>query len=145
MSAETRVLSATWQAPRPSAVIPRHSLAQQAPGDDHPLDLARPLADRAELDVAVVLLGREVLDEAVAAEDLHALLRRPDGHFRRVELGHGRELRDALPFVLDRGGAVAEQTRGVDLRRHVGEHELDGLELRDGLAERRALLGVVAR
>src|SRR6266542_4697035 len=47
---------------------------QQVPRDDHPLDLARPLPDRAELHVAVVLLRREVLDEAVAAEDLHAAL-----------------------------------------------------------------------
>ena len=35
-----------------------------------------------------------------------------------------------------------EQARGVELGRHVGEHELDGLVLRDGDAEALALLRV---
>jgi hypothetical protein len=47
--------------------------------------------------------------------------------------------------VLHRRGAMAEQARGVDLRGHVGEHELDGLEVGDRLAERLALLRVIAR
>src|SRR5437870_689569 len=47
-------------------------VGQQVARDHHALDLRRALADGAELHVAVVLLGRELFDEAVAAEDLHA-------------------------------------------------------------------------
>ena len=48
--------------------------AEQLARDDEPLDLARALADGEELDVAEVLLGRIVLDEAVAAVDLDAVV-----------------------------------------------------------------------
>ena len=40
---------------------------------------------------------------------------------------------------------MTEKARGIDLRRHVGEHELNRLEFGDGLAERESLLRVVAR
>ena len=52
------------------------TLLQQLPRDHQALDLAGAFADGAELDVAVELLDRVVLDEAVAAVDLHGLVRR---------------------------------------------------------------------
>ena len=48
-------------------------------GDDHALNLAGAFADGAELDVPVELLHRVVLDEAIAAVDLHRLVRHPAG------------------------------------------------------------------
>src|ERR1700681_4453254 len=108
--------------------------AEEAAGDDEPLDFTRPLADRAESHVAIELLDGEVLDEAVPSVDLDRLLRRPHGHFGGVELGLGGETRHLLAGVLRRRGPEGQEPRGVDLRRHVGEVELDRLELRDRLA-----------
>src|SRR5687768_12150748 len=56
---------------------------QQAPRDHEFLDFARSFADRAELHVAIELLDREVLDEPVAAVDLHGPIRRADGDLAR--------------------------------------------------------------
>src|SRR5689334_12587477 len=114
-------------------------------GNDEALDLARALADGAELGVAPELLGRVVLGVAVAAVYLDGLLADLDGDLRGVELRH-RGLHRRLPTrVLQRGGAVGQEARGLYLRRHVGKLELDGLEVRDWLAELLALLRVPDR
>ena len=49
------------------------------------------------------------------------------------------------PLILHPRGAIGQQARGVDLRRHVGQLVLDGLKLRDGPAELLALLGILQR
>src|SRR5690606_14999344 len=72
--------SATRRAPRVLL------LGEQLACDHEALNLARALANRRELDVTKVLLGRIVLDEAVAAEDLHGVLGRPHGNLTRVQL-----------------------------------------------------------
>ena len=63
---------------------------EQLPRDDQPLDLARAFADRGQLDVAEVLLGRIVLHEAVAAVDLHAVVGDLHGDLARIQLRHRR-------------------------------------------------------
>src|SRR5262249_109178 len=86
-----------------------------------------------------------VTDVAVASQHLErvvgdlehlvgGVLSREDG------LARGRQ-----PLVQPPGGFPREQANGVDLDRHVGEHERDRLLLRDRHAERLALLGVLAR
>src|ERR1700674_1578485 len=107
--------------------------AEVAAGDDEPLDFTRPLADRAESHVPVVLLHGKVLDETVAAVDLDRPLRRPDRHLGSVELRLRGEARDLFAGVLGRGRAEGQEPCGIDLRRHVGEVELDRLEFRDRL------------
>src|SRR5580698_5652211 len=47
---------------------------QQLPRNHHPLNLARPLANRAQLHIAIKLLRRIVLDEAISTMNLHAFL-----------------------------------------------------------------------
>src|SRR5450830_1752697 len=70
--------------------------AQELAGNDHPLDLGRAFANRAELHVTVELFGREVLREAVSAMDLHGEIRHAHGDLRGVELRHrGLFRRDA--------------------------------------------------
>src|SRR5688572_17951010 len=64
---------------------------KQLAGDDEALNLARPLADRGELDVAEVLLRGVILHEPVAAVDLHAILGGAHGNLARVQLGHRSE------------------------------------------------------
>src|SRR6185437_6985396 len=114
-------------------------------GDDEPLDLARSLVDLGDLRVAVVALDRELLRVAVAAEDLDRLARLPPRHLGGEELGLRAGLGVRQVVLLQPRGAVDEQAGGVDLRRHVGELVLDGLERRDRLPERVTLLRVLAR
>src|SRR5262245_507697 len=60
----------------------------------------------------------------------------------REELRLRRLERERLPGVLQPRGAVDELPPGVDLRRHVGELELDRLEVRDRLPELSPLLRI---
>src|SRR5207237_6066114 len=114
--------------------------------DDKPLDLRGPLEDGVDLRVPVPLLDRELTDVAVAAADLDRLVRHLDGDLPRLELGH-RTLRHrkaagvaALPE-----SPPDQPAGGLDLERHVGELEGDGLVLDDRPAELLALLGVPER
>src|SRR6266542_5078489 len=121
------------------------SLLQDLLGDDEIHDLARPFVDLGDLRVAVVALGREIREIAVAAEDLHAFARGAHRDVAREQLRlRGRE-DVVLAAVFQRGGAPHQQARRVDLRRHVGELPLDRLELDDLLAEGLALFRVCER
>ena len=98
---------------------------EQLLGDDELLDLARALADRAELDVAVELLDREVLREPVAAVDLDRAVGRAHRDLGGVELGLRRELRDGLPRVLGRrrplaSGGARRRSRSPSRRGRTG-------------------------
>src|ERR1035437_6071194 len=118
---------------------------QELARDDHPLDLGRALADRAELDVAIELLDGEILREAVSAVDLDGEIRDAHGDLRGVELRHRRFLRRRAALVLQPAGAVCQEPRRLDLGGHVAEEILDRLELRDRLAELPPLLRVTER
>src|SRR5215470_10717972 len=65
-----------------------------------------------------------------------------DRDLRGVELGHRRFPRRLALVVFHPGRAQGEQSRRVDLHGHVGEFELDSLEVEDRLAELFALLRV---
>src|ERR1700687_1992056 len=71
--------------------------------------------------------------------DAHRLERRLDADLGRVQLRHPSLEVGATARVERRGGPPRQQPRGLHLRGHVSELELDGLKLRDGLAERAAL------
>src|SRR5580658_10607510 len=100
-------------------------------GDDHALYLAGAFPDGAQLDVAIELLHWIIFDEAVTAEELHGLAADFYSYFTGEELGHGGLARDLAAGVLEHGGALGEQARGVKLGGHVGELPLDALEFRD--------------
>ena len=72
-------------------------------------------------------------------------MRYPRGHLAGEELGHGRFHAETPAGVLLPRGLAHQQPRRVYLRAHVREHELDGLELRNGVAEGHALLRVLQR
>src|ERR1700688_1121310 len=121
-------------------------LAEELAGNDQLLNFAGALADGTELDVAVILFGGVVLDEAVAAMDLHAFVGDAGRGFAGEELGHAGFAREADIFLIGKPRSlINEQARGLHFRGHVGELELDGLELTDGLAELLALFGVAHR
>src|SRR3989442_4110441 len=114
-------------------------------GDDKALNLAGPLADRCELDVAEEFLGRIIFDETVAAVYLDAVLGGPHGDLARVQLGHRGLERRPLPLVFERSGTVRQQARRLDPGCILDELRADALERPDGLAELLPHERIVAR
>src|ERR1700722_7301569 len=106
------------------------------------LDLVGSLADLKYLRVAVEAGDVTVQHVAGPAEDLHRLADHGRGDPARLQLGHGGLLPERLARVAQRGGAVGEPPGGLDLRRHVGELELNRLETGDRAAELLAALRV---
>src|SRR5712691_11796132 len=114
--------------------------------DDEPLDLARALEEGVDLGVAVPLLDREVPYVAVAAADLDRLLGDLDRDLTGLQLRH----RALGLLALTTAAALPQRPpdarpRGLDLGRHVGEHERDRLVLDQRPAELLALLRVLER
>src|ERR1051325_2328105 len=107
--------------------------AQDLARDLHAQDLARTLADLHELHVPVHAHHGHVAAVADAAVDLDGLVGHPVAHLAREQLGHGGFLRVLASRVAQHGGMVDEVARGLDLRAHVGDQELDALEVGDGL------------
>src|SRR6202158_3093174 len=108
-----------------------HELA----GDHGSEDVVGALADRHQRSIPVKPLDLVLGRVAVATVDAHRLQRGSDADLRRVELRHpGLEVR--TPARVECGGRPpGEEARGLHLGRHVGELQLDGLELGDRPAE----------
>src|SRR5262249_33040411 len=118
-------------------------LSEQLARNDESLDFASALADRAEFDVAIELFSRIVLDKTVAPMDLHAFVGHADGDFAGKEFGHAGFPRETSAVLIGEPcGLIDDQPCCFDLRRHISQLELNGLEFADGLAELFALLGV---
>src|SRR5258706_1891136 len=114
--------------------------------DDEPLDLARTFEERVDLRVAVPLLDREVPDVAVAAADLDSLLRDLDRDLAGLQLRHlALGLLELATVATFPQRPPDEHPRGLDLVRHVREHERDRLVLDQRPAELLALLRVLQR
>src|SRR3990170_2420329 len=126
---------------RLGAVTMPGSLVEELARNDEALDLARAFADRQELDVAEVFLGRIVLHEPVTPVNLHAVVRGLDGDLAGEQLGHRRLARHTLAAILEIRRAIRQQPRRLDPGGIVGQLPLDGLERRDRLAELPALPG----
>ena len=87
-----------------------------------------------------------VLDVAGAAEQLDRVGGDLHGHVRGEALGRRAEEGQVGVLALGLGGGdVHHLASGLELHAHVGEHELQALELADGLAELLALLDVAQR
>src|SRR5437867_470352 len=133
---------ATWQAeevggavvaadlPAPPARRPqkvRHS-TEQCSCDHDALNLVRALIDLRNLGVAHHSLDRVVADVPVSPKQLHAIRGHPHGHIRGEQLCHGRDLRQVGRLgVHFRSRAIDEMTRGLDLRRDVGQPRMPSL------------------
>ena len=119
---------------------------QQLARHHDPLHLVGALVDLGDLGVAHHPLDGVVAGVAVAAEHLDGV--RGDLH-RDVggeALGGGAEEREVLVVALRAaGGGVGQLAGGLDLHAHVGEQELQSLEVGDRLAELLPLLGVGQR
>src|SRR4051812_5401770 len=111
-------------------------------GDDDALDFTRSLVDFGDSGVAIVSLHPELGRVPVTPVDLNRFV----GDARRglgcEQLGLGAFERMANVVVLHRCRAQGQQARGIELHGHVGQHELNGLQVGDGPAEGLSLLGI---
>ena len=132
--------------------------------DQHPVDLVRALENPVDARIAVHLLDPILLDEAVAAVDLHGLIHHEVQHFRAEDLVDGaldRVLRDRLrglharirprdvdgleDRVEEPSSAIDHALQRVNLRVHPRELALNERELREFLAKLLPLIRVLRR
>src|SRR5262245_36844061 len=85
--------------------------SQQLSRDYQALHLARAFADGQELHIAEVFLRGVVLDEAVAAVNLHPVLGRINRRFAGEQLRHCRGQRHRTSLISEPGGTVGQQAR----------------------------------
>src|SRR5690348_6535905 len=105
------------------------------PRNYNSLNFRGPFTDLTDLRVTHEALDRIVLRVAVTAVDLHGFDRRAHRELGAEELGH-RCFLAIRPSVLREPSCMEHQVlSGLDLRRHVGELELNTLEVGDRLAE----------
>src|SRR4051812_44212899 len=119
------------------------SLLQDLTGHDEALDLVGALVDLGDLGVAHHPLEREVARVAGAPEQLDGIGRDLHRDIGGVALGGRSEEGEILVAALRLGCRdVDHLARSLQLHRHVGDHELDPLEVGDALTELLALLDV---
>src|SRR5690606_33511174 len=104
-------------------------VAEEAASDDHALHLAGALADLADLGVAHHALDGVLRRIAPCAKQLDGARARAHGELAGIELRDGGRATERLVVLLQPGSVVDEVAGGFDLRRHVGERELDALEV----------------
>src|SRR5579883_362753 len=107
------------------------------------LNLAGALADQHERCVAVVAFDVKLFGVAKAAKDAHGLQGDVLAHLGGKELGHAGLQVAALAAILLARCLLDQQARRLDVGGHVGQLELDGLVLGDGLPEGAPLLRVL--
>src|SRR6185312_8562319 len=120
--------------------------AEQAARDDEAHDLVGAFEDPVDAQIAEVALDRIVLDVAVAAMELQRLVADPEAGIGREALGHrAAHRRVRLPGIERRSRAPHHEARRLELRRHIGELELQRLELGELAAELPALADMAER
>src|SRR4051812_29528222 len=92
--------------------------------------------------ISVVSLDAKLGGVPVPSVDLNRLVGDARTRFRRVELCFCALQRVADVLILFGGSAKGKEPRGVELGRHVGEHELNGLQVGDRPPEGLSLLRV---
>ena len=118
------------------------SSAEQVAPDHHPLDLVGALEDLGHLGVAEEPLDGVLARVAVAAEHLHGVGRHPHRGVGGGQLGDAGLAGERPAGVLEPRRVEVRRPGPLHLGRHVGEQELQPLELADRLAELLALPGV---
>src|SRR5215469_4043783 len=126
-----------WFSPSPI------ELRTQRPGrDDQALDFAGTFVNLRDAGVAVGAFNRVFAAVAVAAMDLHGFVRDTGGHFAGEKFCHGGVHAEPRAGVLLPGGLADQQASSVNLRGHVGQHELNCLKLSDGMTEGEAFFRI---
>src|SRR5579862_7338086 len=107
------------------------------------MDFAGAFADSADAGLAVPSFDREFFADAVAAVNLHGAIDYAAEDFARIELCDRRLGAEVLAAIGFPRALPREPSRGAEFDFRVGEHPLDGLSLREQLAEGAALFGVI--
>src|SRR5579883_1615784 len=107
------------------------------------LDLAGALAYQHQRGVAVVAFDVKLSGVAKAAKDAHGLQGNVLAHLGGEKLGHAGLQVAAFAAILLACCLLDQQARRLDVGGHVGQLELDGLVLGDGLPEGAPLLRVL--
>src|SRR6267378_2415192 len=119
-------------------------LRLQNPGrDDQALDFAGAFVNFRDAGVAIVTFDGILAAVTVAAVDLNGYVRYACGHFAGKEFCDGGVHAETSAGILLPRGLSNEEARSINFRGHVREHELDGLELRNRVAEGHALMGIL--
>src|SRR5499426_2911521 len=109
---------------------------------DQALNLRGPFIKRCDPRVAKEALDDKFLRVAIAAKDLNRLVGCPVGGLRRKQFGHGGLFGES-PFLLGLPSrAISQESRRIDLRRHVRQHPLNRLKFGYGTAKLATLLRV---
>ena len=144
--------------------MPGHGSLQQPAGDDHAIDFVGALKDSIHTRVAIGALCRVLLHKSVTRIDLHHFVNYAVEHLRSPDFKYGTlhgVLFDGFPDFASGVGAalinigerhIHHPDRAIDHRFpgknpncHVRQFFLDEPEVRDGLIERLALLGITDR
>ncbi len=112
------------------------------PGDDQALDLAGAFADGHQAGIAVDALNGILAGVAVATVDLDGIATDAFRHLGGEQFCHGGVLDIVTALSFQPGGVVEQTAGGLDLGGSIGKHPLNGLELRDGLAEGLSFFGI---
>mmetsp|Transcript_15983 Transcript_15983/g.36504 ORF Transcript_15983/g.36504 Transcript_15983/m.36504 type:complete len:210 (-) Transcript_15983:643-1272(-) len=112
------------------------------PGNDEALNLACAFINLCDPRISVVSFHRVVRYVTVSSQHLNRLMGAEGRGLRGGEFGHRRRLDEVLLVILHLRCSPGEEASGLDLQGHVGDLELDGLQLRDGAAERHTRLRV---
>src|SRR5437763_9987957 len=111
-------------------------------GNHQSLNLAGTLTHQHKGGVTVVTLDIEFFGVAKAAVDTQGIQCDLLAHFRGKKLRHTCFQVTALAAVFPARRLLQQEASGLDFRGHIRQFELNGLVLRDGLAEGRALLRI---
>ena len=106
------------------------------------MDLGRAVVDPEDARIAIDSLDRLILAVARSAEDLHRPIGDPSEGLGCLYLDHRYPLARRLAPVDAPRGVQQQQPGGRELRRAVGNHLLDELEIADRPAELPALVRV---
>src|SRR5581483_299069 len=116
---------------------------EQGAGDDEMLNFVGTFVDSGHAQVAVPAFDGHLAGVAHAAVHLHHAVNDAVSHVRAEEFSHAGLVAVVLVAVGFPGGVERKPFGGLDFNGGVGDHPLDGLAVRDGLAKGDALLGVV--
>src|SRR5687767_6122696 len=105
--------------------------SKEMPGDDDPLYLRGSLPYLADLCIPHHPLDGIILCVSVAAMNLNGLDGGPHRELRAEQLGHCRFLAEGALMLGKPRSMIHQMLSGLDLSCHVGQLELDALEIRN--------------
>src|SRR5215471_15194906 len=109
---------------------------------DQALNLRSPFIKRRDPRVPKEALDGKFLRVAIAAKDLNRLVGYPVGGLGRKQFGHGGLFGESLSLLGLPSRAIRQESRRIDLRRHVRQHPLNRFKFGYGAAKLAALLRV---